>query len=106
MAAVWAMEELKDANFGDERLNKRAAVLLAAVGSRPNLSIPAACGGHAETQAAYRFFDNEKVTFQKMLEPHNSAADNLNSVALTIAACRSVETHLPQVPGKVRRLKL
>ena len=40
------------------------------MGSRPNLSIPAACGGRAEMQAAYRFFDNDKVTFAKVLEPH------------------------------------
>jgi hypothetical protein len=46
------------------------AILLSALGSRPNLSIPAACGGKAEMAAAYRFFDNDKVTFDKVLEPH------------------------------------
>jgi hypothetical protein len=44
--------------------------LLSALGNRPNLSIPAACGGKAEIAAAYRFFDNEKVTFDKVLEAH------------------------------------
>jgi predicted dehydrogenase len=46
------------------------------------------------------------LSIDQQREPHNNAADNLNSVALTIAACRSVQAHLPQVPGKVRRLKL
>ena len=40
------------------------------LGDRPILSIPAACGGCAEMKAAYRFFDNEKVWFENVLEPH------------------------------------
>jgi hypothetical protein len=70
MISVWAEQEVASVDFGDERLDARAAILLSALGDRPNLSIPAACGGHAETQAAYRFFDNEKVTFEKVLAPH------------------------------------
>ena len=70
MIAPWAKEEMATADFGDERLDARARIVLAALGSRPTLSIPAACGGHAETQGAYRFFDNDKVTFEKVLGPH------------------------------------
>jgi hypothetical protein len=70
MIAPWATEEMATADFGDERLDARATLVLSALGQRPNLSLPAACGGHAETQAAYRFFDNDKVTFEKTLAPH------------------------------------
>ena len=70
MIAPWAMEEVAIADLGDERLNARFGILLSALGNRPNLSIPAACGGRAEMEAAYRFFDNDKVTFAKVLEPH------------------------------------
>ena len=70
MIAPWATEEVDTADLGDERLDARMAILLSALGSRPNLSIPAACGGKAEMAAAYRFFDNDKVTFDKVLEPH------------------------------------
>jgi len=52
------------------RLDTRMAKVLSALGNAPNLSIPAACGGHSETQAAYRFFDNENVTFDKVIAPH------------------------------------
>lgn len=37
-------------------------------------------------------------------EPSNSARNNLKSLALCFAACRSAETGKPQTPGKVRRL--
>jgi hypothetical protein len=70
MIAPWAQDEMATADFGDERLDDRVVTLLSALGSRPNLSIPAACGGRAEMHAAYRFFDNDKVTFSKVLEPH------------------------------------
>jgi Transposase DNA-binding/Transposase Tn5 dimerisation domain len=70
MITPWAESEAEGADLGDARLDERFAVLLSALGSRPNLSIPAACGGRAELKAAYRFFDNDKVTFEKVLEPH------------------------------------
>src|SRR5438105_713086 len=70
MIAPWVKEELGTADFGDERLCTRGATLLSALANRPNLSIPAACGGRAEMVAAYRFFDNDKVTFNKVLEAH------------------------------------
>jgi len=37
-------------------------------------------------------------------EPSNSARNNLRSLALCFAAVASADTHLPQIPGKVRRL--
>ena len=67
MIAPWATEETGTVDLGDERSDARMAILLSALGSRPNLSIPAACGGKAEMAAAYRFFDNDKVTFDKVL---------------------------------------
>jgi hypothetical protein len=70
MISPWAHEEIGSVDLGDERLDARAAMLLSALGNRPNLSIPAACGGRAEMQAAYRFFDNDKVSFEKVLAPH------------------------------------
>jgi Transposase DNA-binding/Transposase Tn5 dimerisation domain len=70
MIAPWVKDEIAQADLGDERLDARFELLLSALGSRPTLSIPAACRGRAEMQAAYRFFDNAKVTFDKVLEPH------------------------------------
>ena len=70
MIAAWAKEEVAAANLGDSRLDDRLAMILSDLGNRPNLSIPAACGGRAEMEAAYRFFDNDKVIFEKVLEPH------------------------------------
>jgi hypothetical protein len=66
----WAETELNTINLGDQRLNKRAAVILNSLFDKSELSIPAACNGWGETIAAYRFFDNSKTTPEKILSPH------------------------------------
>lgn len=70
MIAPWAQNETAGANLGDKRLNRRLAKVLSSIGNRPNLSIPAGCRGRAEMTAAYRFCDNDKVTLEKVLQPH------------------------------------
>jgi len=59
--------------MGDERLDKRTIQLLDSMFSQPTNSLPVACRGWPETQAAYRFFDNKKVTAEKILAPHREA---------------------------------
>ncbi len=67
--------ELETVNLGDQRLNDRARRVLAKLGAQPGASIPAACGGWAETKGAYRLFDHEKVTAQQVLEPHYQCSE-------------------------------
>jgi hypothetical protein len=71
--ALWAVHEMTTAELQDKRLNERLTRLLSDLGDRPTASIPAACGGHTEMTAAYRFFDNPKVTHGKVLEAHQAA---------------------------------
>src|SRR5262245_677682 len=70
MLAPWAVDEMKSADLNDKRLNRRLEELLSVLGERPTASIPAACGGYADMLAAYRFFDNDKVTFERVLASH------------------------------------
>ncbi|MES1226707.1 MAG: IS4 family transposase [Bacteroidota bacterium] len=70
----WVNEELNGIDIGDTRLNDRAKIMLETLGSKPNVSIPNAfCNGWSELKAAYRFFDNGKVTAEKILLPHTKA---------------------------------
>ena len=73
MVSEWALEESASADFGDERLNARYALIVSSIGNRPNLSIPAGCNGRAEMEATYRFTDNPKVTFEQILAPHGQS---------------------------------
>lgn len=69
----WVETELMGADFGDDRLDKRAMILLERLGDNLSVSIPAACFGLDETLAAYRFFDNQKVTSDLVLASHRDA---------------------------------
>ena len=73
MVAPWVIGEMKTVDLNDKRLNNRLLEVLSQLGGRPTASIPAACGGHAETTAAYRLFDNQKATLASILQPHTEA---------------------------------
>lgn len=73
MLAPWVMDEVKTVELHDKRLEARLRTVLSQLAGRPTASIPAACGGHAEMTAAYRLFDNEKATFNNILEAHADA---------------------------------
>lgn len=73
MLAPWVMDEMKTADLKDKRLNERLAQVLSALSALPTASIPTACGGRAEMVAAYRFFENDKATFDNILQPHRDA---------------------------------
>ena len=59
---------------GDKRLERRMVTLLESLSESSTASIPAACSDHAEMVAAYRFFDNDKVSFESVLAPHIEAS--------------------------------
>jgi hypothetical protein len=57
----WILEETAEADLGDERLNRRLRTVLDTMSQKPSLKFPAGCNGRAETEAAYRLLDNDKV---------------------------------------------
>jgi len=73
MVAPWVTDEMKTVDLKDKRLDQRLQEVLSQLGGYPAASIPAACGGHAETTAAYRLFDNEKAPWPVILRPHTDA---------------------------------
>lgn len=99
---AWIKMETQGADFGDQRLNARYRLLLEQLSDKPSLSIPAACGGQAETAAAYRFFDNEKADPHKVLVPHRQATlERVRAQAVVIAAQDTTEIDLTRKEEKV-----
>jgi transposase-like protein/transposase Tn5 family protein/DDE family transposase len=66
----WVAEEMATVDLNDQRLSQRLRLILSQLAAHPTASLPAACGGYAEITAAYRFFDNDKVGFDGVLQPH------------------------------------
>jgi Transposase DNA-binding/Transposase Tn5 dimerisation domain len=101
MLAPWVMDEMKTVKLHDKRLDARLRTVLAQLADRPMASIPAACGGHAEMTAAYRLFDNEKATFDNILEAHADATrQRIAAQSVVIFAQDTTEVNLTR-PGQV-----
>lgn len=102
MVAAWVEKEMKDVNLADKRLNSRMAQILDQLGGHPNASIPAACNGWAETMAAYRFFDNPRISFEKLLEPHIEATfSRIKEQSVVVLAHDTTEIDLTRPERKV-----
>jgi hypothetical protein len=98
----WATREMASVNFGDQRLNRRAARVLDTLGAKPTVSIPAACKGWSETQAAYRFFAQERVTAQEILAPHTQCTlERARGRSVVLAIQDTSELDYTSKPGIV-----
>ena len=69
----WVEREIAECEFKDERLGKRFAALLGQLSSSPGDSIPLVCQDWANTKAAYRFLDNDRVSEAQILGGHFQA---------------------------------
>ena len=65
-------EEMSAAEFGDARLSKRLGKITETMVEAPDKSFPALFGDTA-LEGAYRFFNNDGVTPERILEPHVTA---------------------------------
>ena len=66
----WERLEFQAIDFGDKRLDKRFNLTVKRLSEQPMAPINQACSGWSDTKAAYRLFDNPKVTAEKILLPH------------------------------------
>jgi Transposase DNA-binding/Transposase Tn5 dimerisation domain len=66
-ADVWSAEIAAHADLPDERLNRRLAEIVATFADKPLDSIPQAFGCVSGAKAAYRFFQNKRVTVDNLL---------------------------------------
>lgn len=74
MVSDWVANEMQTLDLGDKRRKEGLTQLLSSMAAVPSKSIPAACnGGHNETTAAYRLFDNDALNVENILQPHIDA---------------------------------
>ena len=69
----WAETETDRASLPDARLKRRLTRVLEQLSAQPTESIPAASGTWADTKAAYRLFDNDRVDAVDILDGHSRA---------------------------------
>jgi|LSQX01.3.fsa_nt_gb hypothetical protein len=104
MSDAWVIEETQNLDLNDKRLNERLRTVLRQLGKHPAASIPVACGGHAEMTAAYRMLDNDKVSFENVLEPHrcNSTRDRIAAQKIVLLVQDTTEIDLTRPENHVQ----
>lgn len=76
----WAADELRHADLGDKRLNKRLIKIVENLAAHPEASVPQASGTWAETKATYRFWDLKQVKPEAIRRAHTlSTAERVNA---------------------------
>jgi hypothetical protein len=83
----WAEEEFGSVGFYDNRLYDRLHIIARDFFSQPGVLIPQACNGsQAKMKGAYRFFDNKRVTMDKVIRPHvESTAERIKFHDIVLA---------------------
>ena len=99
----WAAEEFDDLSLGDKRLDARLIKLCDRFSDAPESPINQACLDWAETKAAYRFFQNDKVEIGKVLATHRCKTAQRAKEYRTVLALQDtsyfVYTNHPKTEG-------
>jgi hypothetical protein len=97
-AMSWAVTECADAELGDLRRTQRLVQLAHVLAQRPGAALPEACGSGAMLKAAYRFFTNDAMTPDAMLQSHIEATyGRLNAVPIVLAVQDTTEANWTNV---------
>jgi hypothetical protein len=96
----WAVHEFADADLGDERRTTRLVELAYALGQHPTAALPEACGTGSMLKAAYRFFDNDGIAPQDILQSHVEATyTRLDAVPVVLAVQDTTEVNWTRHPA-------
>lgn len=66
----WVQNNFSGCDLGDKRLDKRLITIATGMLANPEGSIPKQNSDWSDVKAAYRFFDNERGTFDGVAQPH------------------------------------
>lgn len=68
-----AIHEFADADLGDLRRTQRLVQLVHTLALNPGATLPEACGSGAMLKAAYRFFGNDDIEADDIVQSHIEA---------------------------------
>ncbi|QYF91727.1 hypothetical protein KY495_13050 [Massilia sp. PAMC28688] len=84
-------------------MNKQARVMVEAFAAKPTANIPLARDGSTDMAAAYRFLDNDGVTWEGIMAPHWARTER-RMAARPVVLCLQDSTELDFNGQKVRGL--
>lgn len=97
------MKEFSKVDLQDKRLNVRCQKIASDLEEQPTEPINQACEDWADTKAAYRFFDNPKVTPERIVGPHSQRTIQRMKAHTLVLAIQDTTflnyTHHPHTEG-------
>ncbi|NLS96070.1 MAG: IS4 family transposase [Planctomycetaceae bacterium] len=94
-------DELAKIDLGDKRLNRRSRNVIEKLAADTEASINGAFETWSDTLAAYRLFDNPRVTPEAILEPHYQATrDRIAQQPVVVIAQDTTDMDLSKHPPK------
>lgn len=82
----WASEELRTANLGDARRNRRLVQIVEDLAASPESSVPLASRDRAALQGMYDFWSNPRIKARSILAAHQqSTVDRSESWDIVLA---------------------
>src|SRR5512147_660174 len=96
----WAQQEFETLDLGDARRNFRLIKLVDDLSAQPTGSIPLACGGWAETKAAYRLLDNPALDWREILDVHTEqTCERMRGQPVVLCLQDTTELDFSSQPG-------
>ena len=96
----WAQQEFEALDLGDARRNLRLIKLVDDLSAQPTGSIPLACGGWAETKAAYRLLANPALDWREILDVHTEqTCERMRGQPVVLCLQDTTELDFSSQPG-------
>jgi hypothetical protein len=97
----WVAQELKSADLGDRRRERRLVKMVGDLAAQPDATVPQACGDWAATQATYDFWANPRVKAADILKAHqNSTLERVQQHQVVLAVQDTTELNFSHHPSK------
>lgn len=90
-SSAWAEANFGKCNFGDARLTRRLVKIGEKCVASPDYSTPKQTEIWSDCKGAYRFMDNDKVSFAATVSPHCERTRNLAKQGTWLSVCDSSE---------------
>lgn len=95
----WAAEELKTANLGDKRRNRRLIKIVEDLSAMPQASVTQAASDQAAVQGTYEFWGNVRVKADEILAAHrDSTLSRVEGQELVLAVQDTTELDFSSQP--------
>ena len=97
---TWAAEELRFADLGDIRRNRRLMKIVEDLAAQPNASVPEASGDWAATKAAYEFWKSPRISADSIrTAAEKSTIERIRSHKIVLAIQDTTQLDLDHHPG-------